>query len=88
MKLAITIALAVLLSGCLFACTQLGAVKSVATDQIAGAADQALADSELILCRGITVGAWVRRYGNNPALAAAWQTLCGTPITQTPVPTK
>ncbi len=69
-------------------CAELTVAKSAATDRVAAAADEALASSELVLCRGITVGAWIRRYGNNPSLAGAWQTLCGTPITQTPVAVK
>lgn len=50
----------------------------------AGASDQARETSELVLCRGITVGAWVRAYGSNPERAAAWRTLCSNQVKETP----
>lgn len=79
MKLAIALTLA-LLAGC----AQYGAVKGGIVDQASQISDEALASSQLMLCRGITVGAWTRAYGNDAAKAAAWRTLCAQTITQLP----
>lgn len=49
---------------------------SVAVNKAAEVADDTRVAAEFTLCRGITVGAWVRAYGKDRAKAEAWQTLC------------
>ena len=58
------------------ACAQLGVVRSSLDIQGAQAADRVRDDAEFIMCRGITIGAWVRKYGNHPQQAEAWKILC------------
>lgn len=41
--------------------------------QINDAAAQA---AETTICRGISIGAWIRSYGADPEKAKAWKTLC------------
>ncbi|MES2564389.1 MAG: hypothetical protein V4637_16930 [Pseudomonadota bacterium] len=53
-------------------------------DRIAEVSDSALESAELVMCRGITVGAWVRAYGSDPAKAAAWRVLCSQKVDATP----
>lgn len=65
-------------------CTQLDAARDSTINTTAVAADHALVDAELVMCRGITVGAWQRAYGQNPVRAQAWKTLCSVSIQQTP----
>lgn len=60
------------------------AVTHRAAERGAELSDEMLSTAEFTLCRGITVGAWVRRYGNDRALANAWRTLCSEPVTQVP----
>lgn len=79
MKL-LTATILILLSGC----AQFSSVKGGVVDQAAAVSDEALATSEFMLCRGITVGSWMRAYGNDPIKAAAWRAICAQPITQTP----
>jgi hypothetical protein len=67
----------VLLSGC-------ASVDSIA-DRGAAVSDEALQSAEFIMCRAITVGTWVRTYGNDPQKADAWRKLCtATPIAEMP----
>lgn len=46
--------------------------------------DKAVEEAEFVLCRGITIGAWMRAYGNDPNRAEAWAMLCRQPIDITP----
>jgi len=48
------------------------------------AADDSREAAEFVLCRGMSIGAWVRRYGQNKALADAWRVICGTQVQETP----
>ena len=76
---AITIILAaviILLTGC----TQLGIVRTAIDVKGQEVADRILADTEFVMCRGISVGAWVRRYGRDEVLAQAWKTICGSEL--------
>jgi hypothetical protein len=57
-------------------CAQYGAVTGAIRVNGAEVADKELDAAVYILCRGITVGAWVRRFGNNTEAAAAWKTIC------------
>ena len=79
MKIAIAL-LALSLAGC----AGLDTTKSAALTQGAAFEDRILHDAETVQCRVISVGAWVRRYGSNPALASAWRTLCGSQISELP----
>ena len=70
-------------------CTQLGIVRTAIDVRGQEIADRILADTEFVMCRGISVGAWVRRYGRDQALAEAWKTLCGSELLlSTPTTTK
>ena len=60
--------LVVFLSGC----AGIGPV----VEAVASLEDQSRVQAELILCRGISIGAWIRAYGDNPEKAAAWRLLC------------
>jgi len=42
----------------------------------AKANDMAGDAAELTICRGISIGAWIRAYGSDPAKAKAWRILC------------
>lgn len=79
-RLLTTAALAALLSGC----AAFGAIEQAAVGTAAAAADEARARAEFVLCRGITIGAWVRAYGQDAVRAQAWRTLCSTPVNQMP----
>lgn len=66
-------------------CAQTDAARTAFVDQVASVSDDARLNAELVLCRGITVGAWIRAYGQDADRAAAWKTLCTQPIVeQTP----
>ena len=65
-------------------CESLQLFKSAAADKGAAAVDTVRDDAEFVMCRGITVGSWIRRYGNSPKQAGAWRTLCGETLTETP----
>lgn len=69
---------AVMLSGC----AQLAPL----TQRGADAYDQVRMGAEFTLCRAISVGAWVRAYGDSRDKAEAWRTLCNEPISQLPAP--
>ena len=45
-------------------------------DAGAKANDAAAVSAEVAICRGISIGAWVRAYGSDPAKAKAWRVLC------------
>ena len=62
-------------------CTSYYSGKAAALETGAKVADEALANAELVQCRIISIGAWMRRYGQNRELTAAWNTICiGQPI--------
>lgn len=58
-------ALVAILSGCTTAITK-----------VSKANDTALQASEAVLCRGASIGSIMRKYGSDPAKAAAWRVLC------------
>lgn len=60
-------------------CAQLDIVRSAINIQGAQAADRILNDAEFVMCRGITIGAWTRKYGGDEQMAGAWKTICGGP---------
>ena len=61
-------------------CTQLGIVRTAIDVKGQESADRVLADTEFLMCRVISVGAWVRRYGRDLVLAEAWKTICGSEL--------
>jgi len=54
-------------------CAQFSSLKGAIADRGAAVSDEARDTAEFVLCRGITVGAWLRAYGNEPEKAKAWQ---------------
>lgn len=46
--------------------------------------DAAVHTAEFTLCRGISIGAWLRAYGNDAKKAAAWRVLCSDEIANAP----
>lgn len=76
MRKLLIVGLFIVLTGC--------AEIKFATDKGAAAEDEALASATYVLCRVVSIGAWIRAYGNNAEKAAAWRTLC-TANPQVPV---
>ena len=76
----IAIILAIIIVWFTAGCAQLGIVRTAIDVKGQEAADRILADTEFVLCRGISVGAWVRRYGRDAALAEGWKTICGSDL--------
>jgi len=68
-------ALIVFFSGC----ASLDAARGAAVTYGARAADDAREAAEWTLCNGISVGAWRRAYGADPARADGWRRLCAKP---------
>ncbi len=69
--------LSFLLTGC--------AALSPTVDKAADAYDQARLGAEFTMCRAISIGAWVRAYGNDAEKAQAWRTICHQQVTELPV---
>lgn len=65
-------------------CSTLNIARTVIDVKGQEVADRVLADAEFVMCRAVPVGAWVRRYGSSPDLAAAWKTICGSELLVTP----
>lgn len=76
MKAALLIPLLALLTGC--------AALTGLVQQGAAANDAAAQAAEVTLCRGISIGAWRRAYGADPARATAWKALCADQLVATP----
>jgi len=68
MKTLLAIIALALLAGC-STLTNLVSAGAQANDAAAQAA-------EVTICRGISIGAWVRNYGSDPEKAKAWRELC------------
>ena len=71
----LSVALAVLLSGC----ASYGLAKTAIAVEGAKASDEARITAEWTLCNGISVGAWRRGYADNNTKASAWAVLCEQP---------
>ena len=85
MRIVIELLLCLVFTGC----AELGIVRTAIDVRGQEVADRILADTEFVLCRGISVGAWVRRYGRDAALAEGWKTICGSELLlTTPTTTK
>lgn len=83
-KLLAVIALA-MLAGCIPGCAMWNTTQGEIASKGAAAADEVRDSSEFMICRGITVGSWLRRYAQNPKQAEAWKVLCGVPVDNTPI---
>lgn len=68
----------VLLILMLTGCAEMSAFRFGFASHGADVADQALATAEWGVCKAPTMGAWQRRYGNNPEKAEGWRKLCST----------
>lgn len=67
-------------------CATWDAAQKIIAERGAKAADEQLESIEWGLCRQITVGAWVRRFGQSPELAQAWRGICSPQIKEAPSP--
>jgi hypothetical protein len=65
-------------------CAQYTAGLTAGVDQYARVQDEAQHAAELLICRGISIGAWRRAYGEDPERAEAWRVLCADRPTATP----
>lgn len=65
-------------------CASFNALQSGVADRGAAVSDEVRDTAEFALCKGITVGAWIRAYGNSPERAQAWRTLCSQSVVETP----
>ena len=71
----LVVAAALMLGACGFT-PEGDAIRMAVKGYGAQAADAELQNLEWALCQGISVGAFKRRYGQNPEKAKAWRTLC------------
>lgn len=79
-KVTIVILAVGILGGCGF--TPEGqAVRMAVSEFGAKAADAELENVEFFLCRGVSIGAWSRRYGVSSRKAEAWRTICTQDVT-------
>ena len=83
MKFVISIFFLCVLMAALSGCAQLDIVRTAIDVKGQETADRVLADAEFLMCRGVSVGAWVRRFGRDAALADAWKTICESELTLT-----
>jgi hypothetical protein len=67
-------------------CASWTGVKNEAIVKGTAVADEIRADAEFSICRGITIGAWIRAYGQSLEKAEAWRVLCSNKIDQLPSP--
>ena len=65
-------------------CAELQAGKTAIAVHGAQLEDSTRETAEWTLCKAISVGSWVRAYGNDATKAQAWRTLCAQAATQTP----
>lgn len=75
--LLVVLGLAVLVS--LPGCAGFEPVRTAVAVEGARAADEARKAAEWTLCDAISVGAWRRAYGADPARADGWKRLCAQP---------
>jgi hypothetical protein len=74
------IAVLLLLPGCVHT----NALQGQIAERGAQVNDEALQSAMFVVCRGVSIGAWRRAFGNDPQKADAWRTLCAESISQTP----
>ena len=80
MKTILIAMLALALSGC----AGWNALQGVISTRGAAVSAEARQSAEFVLCRGMSIGEWVRAYGSAPEKARAWQTLCDSSVQTTP----
>ncbi len=68
----------------LVGCAEISAGKSAVATHGAIAADDVRDTAEWTLCKGITIGAWVRAYSASADKAKAWQALCNAGVSNLP----
>ncbi len=71
----------ILLSGC----ASYNAVTGIVRTQGAAVADKEMDVSLFLLCKGVTIGAWMRRFGANQTSADAWGVICSDKSISPPV---
>lgn len=76
---------ALLIAWMLSGCAELSALRTGVATEGANAMDRAATDAEFTLCRAISIGAWMRRYGRDETKAQAWRDICLSPDTEAPV---
>jgi hypothetical protein len=59
-------------------CSTIGSVGATVNDTM-------LTDAQFMICSGVSVGSWMRAYGNDLVKVQAWRDLCGTTVQQAPV---
>lgn len=74
------VVLVLFLSGC----SGWNALQGMVASRGAAVSAEARQSAEFVLCKGMSVGEWVRAYGSSPAMAAAWKTLCAPMLQVTP----
>ena len=65
-------------------CTGFNTLQSAVAERGGTVADEVRDTAEFALCRGITVGAWLRAYGDSADKAQAWRVLCSQTVKETP----
>ena len=70
-----------LLSGC----AQYTAFTGIVRTEAALVADKEMDAAIFLLCRGVTIGAWVRRFGESQPSADAWGVLCSSKSNTPPI---
>jgi len=83
------IAIAILLSIYIAGCAQNQQIIDTAVEQAASVNHAQYQVAELILCRGMSIGEWMRSIGPHPEKVSGWQALCvGTSLPSSPLPSK
>lgn len=80
MKIFAVFVACVLLTGC----ASVQPYKVAAVAKVSEFNDEVLNDAEFAFCRMPSIGAWVRRFGNDPEGAEHWRGLCLRGATETP----
>lgn len=73
--------LLLLLSGC----ASYNGFAGLVQTQGADVADKQMDAAIFLICRGVTIGAWVRRFGESQTSAEAWGVLCASKTLTPPV---
>lgn len=65
-------------------CAEFTVAKGAVATEAALIADEVRKSAEFTLCKTMTVGAWLRAYGQNPLKAEAWRKLCSEDVPEAP----
>lgn len=66
-------------------CLLLGGCSTALINRLAGIEDQAIDGAKMVMCRGASIGAWNREFGQDPVKAAAWRDLCSDTLREMPL---